>query len=117
MSDSIYVEFEGSDEGSGVGGVSVKETHYKYTDGSAAGVVTGTFSVPSTQDKETGKYNFTYNMKTPSDGIILLEFNVEDNAGNVSTTSKSIYVLKDTLIDSTKEFFIDAFFFLFMKGM
>ncbi len=100
VSDSIYVEFEGSDEGSGVGGVSLKETHYKYTDGSSAGVVTGTFSVPSTQDKETGKYNFTYNMKTPSDGIILLEFNVEDNAGNVSTTSKSIYVLKDTLIDS-----------------
>lgn len=100
VSDSIYVEFEGSDEGSGVGGVSVKETHYKYTDGSSASIVTGTFSVPSTPDKETGKNYFTYNMKTPSDGIILLEFNVEDNAGNVSTTSKSIYVLKDTLIDS-----------------
>ena len=100
VSDSIYVEFEGSDEGSGVGGVSVKETHYKYTDGSSAGIVTGTFSVTSTPDKETGKNYFTYNMKTPSDGIILLEFNVEDNAGNVSTASKSIYVLKYTLIDS-----------------
>ncbi len=97
---SVYVEFEGTDEGSGISGLMVKETHYKYTDGSAANIVTASSFVPAEKAEASEKYCVEYDLKTPSDGIILLEFYAEDSAENISATCKSVYVLKDTLIDS-----------------
>ena len=100
VSKSVYIEFEGSDEGSGISGAQVKETHFKYTDGSAANLVTGSFFVPARKNELTGKYCLDYEMNTPGDGIILLEIFAEDYAENISATSKSVYIVKDTSIDS-----------------
>ncbi|MBR4179713.1 MAG: hypothetical protein IKR45_03320 [Treponema sp.] len=100
VSNSVYIEFEGSDEGSGIGGANVKETHYKYTDGSAANLVTGSFFVPAKINELTGKYYIDYEMNTPGDGIILLDVYAQDNAGNNSSTYKSVYIVKDNSIDS-----------------
>ena len=106
ISNSVYAELSGSDDGSGIARAHVYERLLKYSDGSTPDTIQTLESTvefdDSTENKD--KYCFTYEMKNAMDGIIELEFYVEDYAGNKCKASdaKKFYVLKDTLVESNR---------------
>lgn len=97
---SVYVELQGHDDESGIAGIVVKEKFVKYTDGAAADSQLLTERLICEKDEETEKYSATYEIKTKYDGIVELEFFVQDYADNLSELSKKYYVIKDTMVDS-----------------
>ena len=97
---SVYVELEGHDDESGIAGIVVKEKFIKYTDGSAADTQVLTERLVCEKNEETEKYCASYEIKTKYDGIVELEFFVQDYADNLSELSKKYYVIKDTMVDS-----------------
>jgi hypothetical protein len=103
VKDSVYVEIEGSDIGSGVARAHVTEKLIKYSDGTDAVTQTMEAAVEFIEQTDDGKYCLVYEIKSPMDGIVELTFNLEDFAGNLNKTSeaKKIYVLKDTLVETS----------------
>ena len=102
VKDSVYIEADGYDVDSGIGGIIVKEKILKYTDETLVNYDSTTAHLACTKDETTGKYYAEYKMETAYDGIVELEISVEDYAGNVnnSSQSKKFYVLKDTMVDT-----------------
>ena len=102
IKDTVYIEADGYDVDSGIGGIIVKEKILKYTDGTVVNYDSTTAHLACTKDEITGKYYAEYKMETAYDGIVELEISVEDYAGNVnnSSQSKKFYVLKDTMVDT-----------------
>ncbi|MBR5400957.1 MAG: hypothetical protein IK102_04010 [Treponema sp.] len=97
---TVYIEAEASDEGSGVRGFLVKEKVLNLPDGSEADGTPSEVHEKCSIYEKTGKYAATYTINTIYDGIIELEFFAEDNSDNHSTKSTKIYVLKDITIDA-----------------
>ena len=97
---SVYAEIDGYDNESGVSKIVVKETLVANTAGTEVNTVFGEYPVTIKKDEETGKYCFDYILNINNDGIVKLDFFIEDFADNRSTASKTFYVLKDTAIDS-----------------
>lgn len=100
VTDSIYVEIEGTDAGSGIAGFVVKEKLYKNIDGSNGASAAATYHAETKATEVKEHYAATYKFNTMNDGVIELEFFAEDNAGNLSQKSIKFYVIKDTKIDS-----------------
>lgn len=97
---NVYVEFTGTDVGSGISGAYVKETLLKYTDGSAANE-TASYHIPAEWNETNQSWGAEYTINTGFDGIVQLDFSAEDYAGNVSEAKKTFYVLKDIVVDTT----------------
>ena len=102
INNSIYIELEGSDADSGVGEILVKEKLFRKTDTSDPNATAVEYTLKCTPTDQPDSYAFNYTLQEAYDGIIELEIFLRDNAGNPSTESKKIYVLKDTLIDDSK---------------
>lgn len=102
VKDSVYIEVDGYDVDSGIGGIIVKEKILKYTDETVVDYDSTTAHLTCTKNETTGKYYAEYKMETAYDGIVELEISVEDYAGNVNSSeqSKKFYVLKDTMVDT-----------------
>lgn len=101
---SVYAELEGYDEDSGIARARVYEKLLKYSDGTTPDtILTLESSVEFLEQSDSGKYCILYDLKSNMDGIVELSFNLEDYAGNVNKSSeaKKVYVLKDTLVDSS----------------
>ncbi len=100
---SVYAELEGYDEDSGIARARVYEKLLKYSDGSAPDTIQTLESSVEFLEQSGSKYCLVYDMKNNMDGIVELTFNLEDYAGNVNKESeaKKVYVLKDTLVDSS----------------
>ena len=103
VKNSVYVEMEGSDADSGIARARVSEKLIRYSDGSTATTQTTESAVEFIEKTDDGKYCLVYDMKSTMDGIVELTFNLEDYAGNLNkqTEAKKIYVLKDTLVESS----------------
>lgn len=103
VSGKLYFELTGTDEGSGISGIVVKEILKKFNDGTNGPADAPEYHAVCTLNEETGKYECNYTLNTPFDGIIELQVSLEDYAGNISSSSqvKKFWVLKDTLIDSS----------------
>ena len=99
-STKVYVEFSGTDVGSGISGAYVKETLIKYSDGSAANE-SASYHIPASWDESSQVWAAEYTISTGFDGIIQLDFSAEDYAGNVSDSKKTFYVLKDIVVDTS----------------
>ncbi len=99
---SIYIEFDAYDEGSGIQGLCVDEKIIKYSDGSSGDSSSKPVIKDCTIDSETGKFVCQYTIASLYDGIIELDIHSVDNSENKSTQSYKYYVLKDTIIDSSR---------------
>ncbi|MCR4901011.1 MAG: hypothetical protein K5907_09375, partial [Treponema sp.] len=103
LRNSVFVEFQATDEGSGISGIFVKEKVIKFSDGTAANESEEAISYHSDDtcvlDETTGNYVLNYTIGTLYDGIIQLQIFPEDYSFNHSTGSKTVYVLKDTTIE------------------
>ena len=100
ITDSVYVEIEATDEGSGIAGFVVKEKLYKNVDGSTGDSTAAIYHVDAKVSELENHYTATYKFNTLNDGVLELEIFAEDNAGNMSQKSLKFYVIKDTKIDS-----------------
>ena len=101
---SVYVEMTGYDADSGIARAHVSERLIKYSDGSAPDTIqTLESAVEFLEQSDDNKYCLIYDMKNNMDGIVELTFSIEDYAGNINkdSESKKVYVLKDTLVDSS----------------
>ena len=101
---SVYVEMTGYDADSGIARAHVSERLIKYSDGSAPDTIqTLESAVEFLEQSDDSKYCLVYDMKNNMDGIVELTFSIEDYAGNINkdSESKKVYVLKDTLVDSS----------------
>lgn len=110
LRNSVFVEFQATDEGSGISGIFVKEKIIKFSDGTAASESEEAISYHSDDtcvlDETTGNYVLNYTIGTLYDGIIQLQIFPEDYSFNHSTGSKTVYVLKDTTIESGRVKFL-----------
>ena len=110
LRNSVFVEFQATDEGSGISGIFVKEKVIKFSDGTAASESEEAISYHSDDtcvlDEATGNYVLNYTIGTLYDGIIQLQIFPEDYSFNHSTGSKTVYVLKDTTIEVGRVKFI-----------
>ncbi len=97
---SVYAEIDGYDNESGIAKVVVKETLVANSAGDELNTVTGEYPVAIKKNEDTGKYYCDYVLSTSNDGIIKLDFFVEDFADNRSEASKTFYVIKDTVIEA-----------------
>ncbi|MCR5285194.1 MAG: hypothetical protein K6D95_06330 [Treponema sp.] len=101
VSDSVYFIMYGNDADSGIKALRVTETFYRTVAGSA-GTMESIYTdyVPNGIATNYEYAFYTHTFKTESDGVIKLDFQWIDNAGNVSNT-KTWYVIKDTAIDES----------------
>ena len=100
IADSVYVELEASDEGSGIAGFVIKEKLYKNVNGSTGDSTVTAYHVEAKPVELENHYSATYKLNNINDGILELEIFAEDNATNLSEKSIKYYVVKDTKIDS-----------------
>ena len=103
VGESVYFSIYGYDYDSGVKALRITETYYKTDVDTSVGTVSGVTDCTEKtlySSSYNGIYKFTgtYTFKTNSDGVIKLDFQIVDNAGNV-TSNKTWYVIKDTQID------------------
>ena len=99
LSKYMYISITGTDNESGIYGLRVTETLCKTInneDVSATPFVTVYESGQS--DKKTYTFNLSHYFKIVNDGIIKLEIDIIDNAGN-SSSIWTYYILKDTVIN------------------
>ena len=82
LKNSVFVEFQATDEGSGISGIFVKEKVIKFSDGTAASESEEAISYHSDDtcvlDETTGNYVLNYTIGTLYDGIIQLQIFPED---------------------------------------
>ena len=100
IADSVYIEIEATDTGSGIAGFLLKERLIKNVDGSNVDSVTGSYHIEAKATDVENHYAATYKLNSLNDGIVELEIFAEDNAQNLSKKSVKYYVVKDTQIDS-----------------
>ena len=100
----VYVEFKGSDVGSGISGLYVKETVCKYSDGTS-GNESVTNNGRATWNETKEAWCIEYNMRTAFDGIIKLEMYAQDFAENISDSKFTFYVLKDSTVETNNIYF------------
>ena len=105
VTNTVFFEAAGSDEGSGIAAVKVKETWLYKTDATTATNETVIHDVPCVKQEEF--YTAQCNLKTYNDGIIKLELSLVDFAGNISENTKTYYVLKDTVIQTKSVKFLE----------
>ena len=116
-SDSVYIQnhikdtikyvISGYDDESGVSGIKITETVIKFVNNESPSdaIITETFYENCTFTTETDIHTIyttygSHTLKTFNDGIIKLDFNIIDKAGNLSEP-KTYYVIKDTQIDTS----------------
>ena len=98
---SVYYTMYGADTDSGISALKIRETQYRTRNNE----VVSSFPVETEITSKTlydsikriYKFAGTYNFKTTADGIIKLDFQYIDNAGNVSDT-RTWYVVKDSYL-------------------
>ena len=110
IKDSVRFSFYGYDKKSGLKALRITETYYKTVSGGATSNETIIKDYSASQyssyyetlNDGTPYYRFTgyHNLQTVNDGVIKLDFQLLDNAGNEST-KKTYYVIKDTVIDES----------------
>ena len=107
IKDSVCFDIQGYDTESGLSKLRVTETYQKTVSGENASGETHVkeytnSDLVTTLANGAGVYRFsgTHNLQTLNDGLIKLEFQLVDNAGNVSV-AKTYYVIKDTIIDES----------------
>ncbi len=84
---SVYYDFDGIDEQTGLAGIRISETNIK--------TVGGNDTNEQTVYTDYSNLNDIYTFKSINDGILKLEFELLDNAGNTSIP-KTYYVIKDS---------------------
>ncbi len=94
IKDTLFFVMAGYDEHSGLKSFRVTETHIKTPSGSSG---TGEKIITDFEDINSWFYAY-HTLKTVNDGIIKLDCQFIDNAGNESD-AKTYYVLKDTTIN------------------
>lgn len=110
IKDSVRFSFYGYDKDSGLKSLRITETYYKTVSGGATSNETIIKDYSASQySSQYGKltdgtpyYRITgyHNLQTVNDGVVKLDFQLLDNAGNEST-KKTYYIIKDTVIDET----------------
>lgn len=111
IKDSVYFYMYGYDKESGLKALRVTETYFKTVGGETASGETikkdydlSTYgehhSSFATDGTKIYRFTGTHNLQTVNDGVIKLDFQLVDNAGNVSTAT-TYYVIKDTVIDES----------------
>lgn len=110
IKDSVRFSFYGYDKKSGLKALRITETYYKTVSGGATSnekiIKEYSASQYSSQygslTDGTPYYRITgiHNLQTVNDGVVKLDFQLLDNAGNEST-KKTYYVIKDTVIDES----------------
>ena len=110
IKDSVRFSFYGYDKKSGLKALRITETYYKTVSGGATSNETIIKDYPASQyssyyetlNDGTPYYRITgyHNLQTVNDGVVKLDFQLLDNAGNEST-KKTYYVIKDTIIDES----------------
>lgn len=111
IKDSVYFSMYGYDKDSGLKALRITETYYKTVAGENASGETikkdyalSTYgehhSSFATDGTKIYRFTGTHNLQTVNDGVIKLDFQLVDNAGNVSTAT-TYYVIKDTVIDES----------------
>lgn len=111
IKDSVYFSMYGYDKDSGLKALRITETYYKTVAGENASGETikkdyalSTYgehhSSFATDGTKIYRFTGTHKLQTVNDGVIKLDFQLVDNAGNVSSV-KTYYVIKDTVIDES----------------
>ncbi len=110
IKDSLRFSFYGYDKKSGLKALRITETYYKTVSGGTTSNETIIKDYSASQYSSqygsltdgTPYYRITgyHKLQTVNDGVIKLDFQLLDNAGNVSE-AKSWYVIKDTVIDES----------------
>lgn len=111
INDSVYFSMYGYDKDSGLKALRITETYYKTVAGENASGETikkdyalSTYgehhSSFATDGTKIYRFTGTHNLQTVNDGVIKLDFQLVDNAGNVSSVT-TYYVIKDTVIDES----------------
>ena len=111
IKDSVYFSMYGFDKDSGLKALRVTETYYKTVGGETASGETKVKEYPwanysslftkTSDGDDVYRFTGTHNLQTVNDGVIKLDFQLVDNAENVSSTTTTYYVIKDTVIDES----------------
>lgn len=112
INDSVYFSMFGYDKESGLKALRVTETYFKTVGGETASGETikkdydlSTYgehhSSFATDGTKIYRFTGTHKLQTVNDGVIKLDFQLVDNAGNESSTTTTYYVIKDTVIDES----------------
>ena len=99
IKNSVYFSMYGNDSDSGISILRLTETHYKDAGGGEGNLesISTEYSPNDFKPNYTRAY-YTHTLKTKADGVVKLDFEWVDNAGN-SSTKKTYYVIKDTYIN------------------
>ncbi len=95
LSKTLYFEIQGNDDKSGVQYLRISETHYDYTNGEPDSSPLVSYYYPATQGVKSYLFKNTHKFKAANDGLIKIDFEVVDMAGNESA-ALSYYIIKDT---------------------
>lgn len=97
---TIYFEFTGTDEGSGISHAVITETHFRNSDDTPSETAT---VIPGNSDvtKRGETYSASYTLQSQLDGIVKLEIRIADYSNNVSVETKTYYVIKDTAVTAS----------------
>ena len=99
IKNSVYFNMHGNDSDSGISILRLTETHYKDAGGGEGNLESiSTEYSPNDFKPNYTRAHYTHTLKTKADGVVKLDFEWVDNAGN-SSTKKTYYVIKDTYIN------------------
>lgn len=96
LANKVYMRLEGSDADSGLDKVRIRETHLQDTIGNITNVAQKPCDI-TLNELSAGLYDVDYTLES-SDGLVKLELNLVDGAGNESLETKTFYVIKDVAI-------------------
>ena len=114
---TINLEVSAYDKDSGVSGVKIIETYIRSVDGSTTtnpyetgycGINKFEYVETDSSNNKIYSLNDTYQFTTVNDGVYKLDISVIDNAGNVSTSPFTYYVIKDSSIESNTISFLET---------
>ncbi len=96
---SVWIDMKGQDAESGVKALRVTETYYKDVQANDVNITQESEDfLPTRVNSSYTLFNKEYKFKTHNDGILKLDFQLVDYAGNLSDP-KTFYVIKDTSLD------------------
>ena len=96
---SVWINMKGEDTESGVKALRVTETYYKDVQANDVNITQEPEDLlPTSVYSNYTYFNKEYKFKTHNDGILKLDFQLVDYAGNLSEP-KTFYVIKDTSLD------------------
>ncbi len=96
LQNSFYFEITGSDEGSGIKTLVVTEKLIEASNGLPCS--DSEFLNSVNVEEKDGVLSGVYNFVGGTDGVIELEFSVEDGSRNVSAENKTFYTIRDTKV-------------------